>query len=289
MKIVVTPSPATLGAVVQGVDLRALDEAAFAAIEDAFHDHAVLVFPEQHLDDLEQAAFGHRFGRFERGMGNLGDATVWPISNVQANGLLADPTGPLAAVLAGNQEWHTDSSYHEVGAKVSVLSARVVSSSGGETEWADMRAAYDALDAADRALIEGRDAAHSIVYSQRKVGAGADFWTEADKASMEAVRHPLVLVHPVTRRRALYVGRHAHAVSGLDAHTSSALVDRLNAFASQPPRVFTHRWEPGDLAVWDNRCVLHRGRPWPMDEPRVLRHTRIAGDGPNSWAVVTQP
>ena len=289
MKMVVTPSPATLGAVVQGVDLRALGDAAFSAIEDAFHEYAVLVFPEQHLDDVAQSAFGHRFGRFERGMGNLGDATVWPISNVQVDGLLAEPSGPLAAVLAGNQEWHTDSSYHEVGAKVSLLSARVVSSSGGETEWADMRAAYDALDAADRALIEGRTAAHSIVYSQRKMGAGADFWTEADKASMEAVRHPLVLVHPATRRRALYVGRHAHAVSGLDAHTSAALVDRLNAFAAQPPRVFTHRWEPGDLAVWDNRCVLHRGRPWPMDEPRVLRHTRIAGDGLNSWAVVTQP
>ena len=281
MQMVVTPSTATLGAAVHGIELRALDDASWSAIERAFHEHAVLVFPEQFLDDAEQSAFGRRFGRFERGMGFLGTATVWPISNVQADGLLADPGGPLAAVLAGNQEWHTDSSYHEVGAKVSLLSARVTSSAGGETEWADMRAAYDALDHDDRALIADRDAAHSIVYSQRKLGAGADFWTDADKASMRAVRHPLVVEHPATKRRALYVGRHAHAVSGLDDDASSALVDRLNAFACQAPRVFTHRWEPGDLAVWDNRCVLHRGRPWPMDEPRV----RIAGDGPNDWAL----
>lgn len=287
--MVVTPSAATLAAVVQGVDLGSLDEATWCAIERAFHEHAVLVFPGQFLDDDAQSAFGRRFGRFERGMGNLGEATVWPISNVQADGLLADPGGPLAAVLAGNQQWHTDSSYHEVGAKVSLLSARVVSSSGGQTEWADMRAAYDALDAADRALVEGRDAAHSIVYSQRRMGAGADFWTDADKASMHAVRHPLVLVHLVTGRPALYVGRHAHAVSGLDEPASETLVDRLNAFACQPPRIFTHQWAPGDIAVWDNRCVLHRGRPWPMDEPRVLRHTRIAGDGANAWALTVPP
>ncbi len=285
MDMVVTPSTATLGAVVHGVELRSLDDASWSAIVDVFHEHAVLVFPEQFLDDDEQSAFGRRFGRFERGMGYLGAATVWPISNVQADGSLADPTGPLAAALAGNQEWHTDSSYHEVGAKVSLLSARVVTSTGGETEWADMRAAYDALDADDRALIEGRDAAHSIVYSQRRMGAGADFYTDADKASMDAVRHPLVRVHPATSRRSLYVGRHAHAVSGFDEPGSTELCDRLNAFACQAPRVFTHRWESGDVAVWDNRCVLHRGRPWPSDEPRVLRHTRIAGDGDNDWAL----
>jgi len=285
MGIVVKPTDATLGTVVTGVELRSLDDESWAAVDAAFAEHAVLVFPGQFLTDDEQAAFARRFGRLERGMGPLGDAPVWPISNVLPDGSLADPSGPLAQVLEGNQEWHTDSSYHRVPAKASMLSARVVPGHGGETEWADMRAAYDALDAQDRALVEGRDAGHSYLYSQRKVGAGEELWTEEDKASMASIRHPLVQVHPVTGRRALYLGRHAHAVSGLSDAESDALVERLMAAACRPPRVFTHRWAPGDLVVWDNRCVLHRGRPWDLAEARVMRHSRVAGDGDNEWAV----
>lgn len=285
MAVVVTTSAATLGATLRGVDLRVVEAAAWRSIETAFHEHAVLVFPDQFLDDEEQARFARRFGRFERGMGNLGEATVWPISNVLADGSLAERAGPLMAVLAGNQQWHTDSSYHRVSAKASVLSACVVPSSGGETEWADMRAAYDALDAHDRALVAGRDAAHSYLYSQRKVGAGEELWTAADVASMAEVRHPLVAMHPVTQRPALYLGRHAHAVNGFTDDESEALVTRLIDFACRAPRVFTHAWSPGDVAVWDNRCVLHRGRSWDPTEARVMRHTRLAGDGDNEWAL----
>lgn len=285
MGITVTQAPATLGAVVTDVELRALDAATWRAVEDAFHEHAVLVFPGQHLTDAEQAVFARRFGRLERGMGGLDDAPVWPISNVLADGALAPTDGPLAQVLVGNQEWHTDSSYHRVSAKASMLSARVVPATGGETEWADMRAAYDALDAADRAFVDGRDAAHSYLYSQRKVGAGEELWSDADKASMAAIRHPLVRMHPATGRAALFVGRHCHDVRGLDAAASEALVERLVDAACRPPRVFTHRWAVGDVAVWDNRCVLHRGRPWDLREPRVMRHSRVAGDGDNEWAV----
>lgn len=286
MGITVTPASATLGALVHDVDLRTLDDATWRAVLDAFHEHAVLVFPRQHLTDLEQAAFARRFGRFERGMGGLGDAPVWPISNVQADGSLAPVDGALAAVLVGNQEWHTDSSYHRVSAKASVLGARVVPSTGGETEWADMRAAHDALDDADRALVAGRDAAHSYLWSQRKVGRGEELWSDEDKASMQAVRHPLVRVHPATGRPALFLGRHCHDVSGLAPDESEALVARLMDAACRAPRVFTHRWEAGDVAVWDNRCVLHRGRPWDLGEARVMRHCRLAGDGvDNEWAV----
>lgn len=286
MRVIVTRSEATLGAVVHGAELRALDDTAWRRLEDAFDEHAVLVFPAQFLTDAEQAAFARRFGRLERGMGNLGDAPVWPISNVQPDGTLADPAGPLAMVLVGNQQWHTDSSYHRVAAKASMLSARVVPPSGGETEWADMRAAFDALEPADRALVAGRDASHSYLYSQRKVGAGEELWTDADKDSMAEIRHPLVRVHPVTGRPALYLGRHANAVSEMSDEDSEALVARLMAFACRPPRVFTHRWSPGDLVVWDNRCVLHRGRPWDHREARVMRHSRVAGDGDNEWAVM---
>ena len=285
MAIGITPTASTVGAIVRGVSLRALDDASWRTIEHAFHEHAVLVFPDQHLTDDEQAAFAGRFGRFERGMGGLADAPVWPISNVQADGSLAPADGPLTAVLVGNQEWHTDSSYHRVSAKASMLSARVVPARGGETEWADMRAAYDALDHTDRALVADRDAAHSYLYSQRKLGAGEELWTAEDKASMAAIRHPLVRVHPVTGRPALFLGRHCHDVRGLDPDESEALVDRLIAFSCRAPRVFTYTWAIGDVAVWDNRCVLHRGRPWDLTEPRVMRHSRLAGDGDNEWAV----
>lgn len=286
MGITVTPASSTLGALVHDVDLRSLDDASWRTLLDAFHEHAVLVFPGQHLTDLEQATFARRFGRFERGMGGLGAAPVWPISNVQGDGTLAPQDGPLAAVLVGNQEWHTDSSYHRVSAKASLLAARVVPAAGGETEWADMRAAYDALDASDRALVAGRDAAHSYLWSQRKIGGGEELWTDEDKASMSSIRHPLVQVHPATGRPSLFLGRHCHDVSGLAAGESQALVERLMAFACRAPRVFAHRWAPGDIAVWDNRCVLHRGRPWDLAEPRVMRHSRIAGDAEdNEWAV----
>jgi alpha-ketoglutarate-dependent taurine dioxygenase len=278
----------TLGAFVTGVDLRSLDDAQWSCIEAAFHTHALLVFPGQFLDDREQSRFARRFGRFERGMANLGSATVWPISNVLADGSLADADGVLAAVLVGNQGWHTDSSYHRVSAKVSLLSARVVPGTGGTTEWADMRAAYDALGDEDRALVEGRDAAHSYLYSQRQLGRGEEMWTDADKASMAEVRHPIVALHPETGRRSLFLGRHAHAVRGLADDESAALVERLMDFACRSPRVFAHSWQAGDIAVWDNRCVLHRGRPWDMREPRVMRHTRIAGDGDNEWALVDE-
>lgn len=287
MAIEVTPSGATLGATVTGVALARLTDDEWAVIEAAFHEHAVLVLPGQFPDDDTQTRFARRFGRLERGMGELGSrrATVWPIANVLADGRLAEPDSALAHVLAGNQEWHSDSSYHDIPSKASMLSARVVPAEGGETEWADMRAAYDALDDDDRRLVEGRTAAHSYLYSQRKVGKGDELWTDADKASMAGVRHPLVSVHPVTGRRSLFVGRHAHAVSGLDEPASEALVARLVAEACRPPRVLTHRWQPGDLVVWDNRCVLHRGRPWDSGAPRVMAHTRVAGDGDHEWAL----
>jgi len=288
MPLTIEPSDATLGARVHEVDLRALDEDSWRTIEEAFHEYAVLAFPAQHLDAEAQTRFGRRFGRLERGMGYLGEqrATIYPISNVLPTGeQVVDPEHVVAQILRGNQEWHTDSSYHPVPSKVSMLSADVVPTDGGETEWCDMRAAWDALPEPLRARVEGRVAAHSYLHSQRKIGRGEEVWTEADRQSMHGVEHPIVARHPVTGRRSLYIGRHAYAIRGMEDDAAEALLEELLDFACRPPRLFKHAWHAGDLAVWDNRCLLHRGRPWDLREPRVMKHTRIAGDGENEWAL----
>ena len=268
----INPLDTTLGAVVTGVRLADLADANWDEIERAFHTHAVLIFPGQHLSSAEQVAFARRFGDIEV-LAEGYDAV--PISTVDRTGEVMDPNHPVMQVVRGNQYWHTDSTYMPVSAKASVLSAKVVTTAGGETEWADMRAAYDALDDDTSARINNLCAYHSIAYSQAKAGFDSTVGYGMDEA---AQLRPLLKVHPVTGRPALFIGRHAHAVPGLARDESDALLDQLLHDACQPPRVYRHCWEPGDIVVWDNRCVLHRACEWDLAEPRVMRHTRIAGD-----------
>jgi alpha-ketoglutarate-dependent taurine dioxygenase len=162
----IRPTDATLGAFVTDVRLADLDDAAWKQIEDAFHEFAILIFPGQHLTNEEQQAFGRRFGEFD----DLSATGLTPISNQMKDGTLVDPGHPGMTILKGNEGWHTDSSYMKVAAKASMLSARVVPSIGGTTEWADMRAAYDALSDSMKELVGTLSAFHSIVHSQRKMG-----------------------------------------------------------------------------------------------------------------------
>jgi alpha-ketoglutarate-dependent taurine dioxygenase len=268
----IEPLDATLGAVVTGIRLADLRDDEWHAIEEAFHERAVLLFPGQHLSSDEQVAFARRFGEIEELYPGY-DAV--PISTIDREGHVMAPDHPVMQVVRGNQGWHTDSTYMPVSAKASVLSAQVVPAEGGQTEWADMRAAYDALDDATRARIAALRAHHAISYSQARAGFDTSFGYGMD---VEPQLRPLVKVHPATGRPALFIGRHAHAILGLDADESEALLDELLAFACQPPRRYRHEWEPGDVVVWDNRCVLHRACEWDLAEPRVMRHTRVAGD-----------
>src|SRR4029450_5836576 len=167
MHLRVEPTPATLGAVVTGVDLNALAAAEWAAIRAAFLERAVLIFPGQHLSAAAQTAFAERFGNIEC---LTADRKIVPISNRRADGTLLSDHEHGMQVMMGNEGWHTDSSYMRVSAKASVLSAHVVPTHGGETEWADMRAAYDALDAAMRTRIADLAAYHSLRYSQARIG-----------------------------------------------------------------------------------------------------------------------
>jgi alpha-ketoglutarate-dependent taurine dioxygenase len=167
-------------------------------------------------------------------------------------------------------------------------SAEIVTEEGGETEWADMRTAYEALDDATRERIADLAARHSLKYSQAKAGyqnhAGESF--SYGLAEDEAPLRPLVKVHPVTGRKSLFIGRHAFGIPGLEEDESERLLADLLDFACRPPRVLQHRWAPGDLAIWDNRCVLHRARPYDSRVPRVMHHTRIAGDPATESGVV---
>jgi alpha-ketoglutarate-dependent taurine dioxygenase len=270
----ITPTDATVGAVVADVDLRAIDATTWPAIEAAFHQHAVLVFPAQHLDETDHLAFSRWFGPLERATavpreGQRADFTR--LANVDGDGaVVVDPSSRVVKSLVGNQEWHSDSSFKRIPAKASILAAVVVPPVGGETEFADMRAGYDALSYAQRGRIETLIAQHSF--------AGDAYLTDAEREILAPVEHPIVNRHPATGRRSLFVGRHARAIVGMDADEGRRLIDDLREHACRAPRVYTHRWAEGDVVAWDNRCVLHRGRPWDMTRERIMRRLTIAGD-----------
>ena len=271
----VRPLDASFGAVVTGVKLAEIDDAAFEDLYGVWLDYALLVFPSQHLSNAEQIAFARRFGAPE--------FEIAPISNVRADGAvrLDDGTDDAVKVLKGNMGWHTDSTYMPVQAKGAVFTAHVVPDEGGQTGWADTRAAYDALDAATRSRIEPLSAYHSLRYSQGKLGHVQKEGSAYSGYGMdvaEAPLRPLVKTHPETGRKCLTIGRHAHAIPGLEPDESERLLDELAAFTCQPPRVYHHTWTPGDAVVWDNRCLMHRACPWDMTKPRVMYHSRIAGD-----------
>ncbi|MEQ8346771.1 MAG: TauD/TfdA family dioxygenase [Sneathiellaceae bacterium] len=268
----------TFGATVEGVRLDAPDAEQIAAIKAAWLDHALLIFPGQQLDDAAQMAFAKCFGTL------VPELSAVQITNVLPDGRLREaPDDDMMKIIRGNMFWHQDNTYMPLQAKGAVFSARVVPKTKGETGFADMRAAYDALDDATKARIEGLAAHHSLAYSQAKLGEQ----TKSEDSEYfgyglnvaEAPLRPLVKVHPETGRRTLAVGRHAFGIPGLDEAESEALVQRLIDHAvADPARVYLHSWRPGDVVLWDNRCLMHKACPWDYSEPRIMVHSRIAGD-----------
>ena len=283
----ITPTEATLGAVVGNVRLNALDDAAFAAIKEAWHAHGVLIFPGQHLSEEEQVAFSRRIGPLERSLTKTHtkhDPAIIHLSNVKKDGSLWEARSDTGLMLKGNNYWHTDSSYKRIPAKASLLVAKVVPKTGGETAFADMRAAYDALDPAMQEWLADKIAVHSYAYSQGKVG-GTSALTEDEWDALPPVEQPVIRTHPATGRRNLYIGRHASHIVGEDPGESRQLLERLCVEACQAPRIHVHKWAVGDLVMWDNRCVLHRGLGHPPDQPRRMVRTTVAGDSDeaNEW------
>lgn len=281
----VEPLQATFGAVVTDLALAHLDEPTFQALYQVWLERALLIFPEQHLSKSEQVAFARRFGALEFDLA--------PLSNVRSDGSLRpdDDSDDVMKVLKGNMGWHADSTYMPVQAKGAVFTAHVVPSSGGETGWADMRAAFDALDDDLREQVSALAAYHSLRYSQGKLGHAHREGSNYSGYGFHDQRPPLrslVKIHPESGRPSLLIGRHAYGIPGLDAAASERLLEDLIELACQPPRVYYHRWSAGDAVLWDNRCLLHRGCPWDFSEPRVMYHSRIAGDPATESALPVQ-
>jgi alpha-ketoglutarate-dependent taurine dioxygenase len=277
MTINVTPIDATLGAVVTNVDLANLAEDEWSDIHAAFLKYGLLVFSGQELDEQAQGAFALRFGNIEQLSPEQKGGTI-EFTNKREDGSIATPDEERYKLMKGNEGFHTDSTYMPISSKAAMLYALVVPPEGGETEFADMRAAWDALDEKTQAKLEKLSAHHSLYYSQEQAG----FKHKTDQVygfhDKGAPLRPIIKTHPETGRKSIFTGRHAHNISGMSKEESKALLDKLMADACQPPRVYKHSWKVGDLIVWDNRCLMHRACPFDMSQPRVLRASRISGE-----------
>jgi alpha-ketoglutarate-dependent 2,4-dichlorophenoxyacetate dioxygenase len=261
---------------VTGIDLAAtLTPQAAQALDDAINRHAVLVFPGQSLDDDHLLALGRLFGEVEpprnhRVVRRLKHAELADISNLDADNRLRARDDHRRLDSLGNRLWHADASFRPVPGALSMLFAHVVPPVGGETEFADLRAAYDALPADMQATIEGLVAEHSIFHSRGQLGF-TDY-NEAERVALPAVSHRLVRVHPGSKRKTFYMGAHASHIVGWPMPEGRLLLRDLMEHATQREFVHRHHWRVGDLVVWDNRCTLHRGRPYnDAGHPRDLR------------------
>ncbi|MBO0692597.1 MAG: TauD/TfdA family dioxygenase [Acidimicrobiaceae bacterium] len=283
------PFDATLGAELSNIRLNDLDDVTWKEVEDAFNTYGVLVVHDQYLTLDEQLAFGARFGELCRN-----DASRMPIrpdgqtpdggpftpvvGNVDKDGNHhTDPEDPYIRSGIGNNEWHSDSSFQRLGAIASILAGIEVPKEEGHTEFADMRAAYDALPSETTERLAGLRAWHSVIYSRVTLGA-LDRDLPEDLTTLPGAEHSMVRRHPVTGRPSLVIGSHLAHIFGMDPAEAHRLAQELVDEACQPPRIYSHAWQEGDVVLWDNRSVLHRGRPYNLAQRRKLQHVRVAGD-----------
>ena len=270
---------------VSGVDLRQpLSKAEAAAIDAGMDRYAVLIFRDQNITDDQQMAFTQNFGEIENAKG--GNITkdheyrlkkgMVDVSNLDKDGKPLPRDDRRRMFNLGNRLWHSDSSFRAKPAKYSILSARTVASRGGNTEFADMRAAYDTLDDATRAEIEDLVCEHSLIYSRGSMGFTE--LTDDEKAMMKPVRQRLVRTHPVAGRKSLYLSSHAGTIVGWQVPESRDFLRDLNEHATQRELVYTHRWRQYDLVMWDNRQTMHRVRRFDETQPRDMRRTTVAGE-----------
>ncbi len=275
----VIPSNRALGAEIAGLDLRLIDDRAFAAIHGAWLDHQVLLFRGQNLSDEDLIGFSRRFGELdwapvqETGRRFVeGHPEIYVVSNVIEKG---EPIGSLGA---GEATWHTDMSYLEAPPKASMLYALEVPSEGGNTYFCSMYRIYELLPEALRKRIVGLTLKHDGTYNSggylRQGVTAVD-----DPVTSPGIYHPLVYTHPETQRRALYLGRRRNAyIGGLPLAESEALLDELWSFTSRDDVTWHNQWHVGDVVLWDNRCTMHRRDPFDPQSRRILHRTQIKGE-----------
>ena len=274
---------------VSGIDLtRPLAPDQVAALEAGMDRYAVLVFHDQHLTDEQQMAFTRNFGAIENARGGnitRPEQQRLPMGMNDVSNLDKDQK-PFARddrrrlFNLGNQLWHSDSSFRAVPAKYSLLSCRLPAEHGGNTEFADMRAAYDALDAATKTELQGLICEHSLMYSRGSLGFTE--LTEEERAAFRPVRQSLVRVHPVSGRKSLYLSSHIGTIVGWPRPEAMAFIRDLAEHATQPEFVHVHRWRQWDLVMWDNRQTMHRVRRFDDTKPRDMRRTTVAGEAPTA-------
>jgi alpha-ketoglutarate-dependent 2,4-dichlorophenoxyacetate dioxygenase len=287
MALTIRPLHPIIAGEVSGVDLRQpLTREEAVAIEEGMNQYAVLVFHDQDITDEQQIAFSRNFGEIEPSVG--GTVTkdherrlgydLADISNLDKENKVFARDDRRRLFNLGNMLWHSDSSFRAVPAKFSLLSARAIPASGGNTEFADMRAAYDALDDATKAEIADLICEHSLMYSRGLLGFGP--FSPEEQKMFAPVRQRLVRTHPATKRKSLFLASHAGAIIGWPVPEARAFLRDLNEHATQRQFVYAHQWRRLDFVMWDNRATMHRARRYNEKEIRDMRRTTLRGDGP---------
>ena len=280
MSLTLRPLHPLFVAEASGLDLsRPLGQAEIAAVVAALDQYAVLVWPGQPLEQEQQVAMAKQFGPLNPGLKKIGgrvermrDMALIDISNVDAEGLPLPRDNPKIVSGLANQLWHSDSSFQAPAVSYSMLSAVKLPSWGGETEYVDLRAAWDALPPRLQQQVRGLEAEHFALHSRMTL-LGDDHYTPEQLAVLPAVTWPLHRIHPGSGRDVLFCGIHCRRVLGMGVAEGKMLLLDLLEHATQPQFRYTHHWRPGDLVMWDNRATLHRGRAYNLDEARELRRT----------------
>jgi alpha-ketoglutarate-dependent 2,4-dichlorophenoxyacetate dioxygenase len=282
MSLTVEPLHNRFAARVTGVDLRtAIRPEVFQQIRALLAEHLVLVFPDQPINDDEQIRFSRLFGELEvTKVGSYGEGSpLVQLTNVDDAGDVVADDHRMNMVHRANGLWHSDSSFKPIPAYASILSARQVPPVGGETQFASMVAAFEDLEPDRQRTLADAVAVHSFATSRDRIDPGLA--TPAERRALPPVRQRVVRRIPETGRRALYLGSHTETIEGMEHGQAATLIRSLLQFATREENVYTHHWRPGDLVCWDNRAVVHRGRPFARGEhARVMVRTTVAGDGP---------
>ncbi|MBI1396705.1 MAG: TauD/TfdA family dioxygenase [Betaproteobacteria bacterium] len=276
----VRPLTPRLGAEISGVDFtKPMEGALFDAIHDAFLTYQVLLFGVQDLDPGDQVAFARNFGDVQVHVMNQYHAVAHPelyrLSNLDEQG---NPNGrhPDKGTLA----WHTDGSWMRNTGQATIIYSEVAPEEGGQTHFCDMYGAYDRLSPAWKSRLEGLRAVHNLDFSRTR-RHGVDLMTDDQKRAVPPVDHPVVRTHPETGRKAVFLGDHAECIQGMDYDAGRALIEEVNAMIVHPDLTYEHRWTPGELIVWDNRCLLHRATEYDAaTQRRVIRRCTVLGEVP---------
>jgi alpha-ketoglutarate-dependent 2,4-dichlorophenoxyacetate dioxygenase len=289
----VIPVGPGFAAELRGVTLAdvANDDAAYAAVRAAFEEHSVLVFRNQDVTDDGQLAFSRRFGPPEvTKVGSLGTGSHFVIlSTIGPDGKVVPSDHRYALRNRANQLWHTDSSFKRTPALTSILSERTIPAQGGETEFVSTRLAFETFGPTLRAKLESLFAWHDYAHSRGQIAEGLA--TPEERAALPAVCWRMVWRNPVNGRGAIYLASHAYAVEGMDSAAGSKLIDDMMHTATAPGTSYIHEWKSGDVVMWDNRATMHRGRPWPAHEARLMVRTTVsatAADGLESMRPPSQ-